>query len=205
MNILYLLDLLGTFAFAVSGALAGVRKDLDLYGVTVLGVVTAVGGGTIRDVLIGRIPPFIFQNTTYLFISIFASLITFYFSTFVEKKLKSLLIMDAVGLGVFTVIGISVGISYNIGYFGAIIMGVMTGTVGGMIRDILQGEVPLVLKKEIYASACIAGGLIFVFFDWLNLNKTIDVVVCIIIVITIRLIAIYKNWHLPRPSKEKGE
>lgn len=205
MNILYLFDLLGTFAFAVSGALAGVRKDFDLYGVTVLGVVTAVGGGTIRDVLIGRIPPFIFQNTTYLFISIFASVITFYFSTFVEKKLKSLLIMDAVGLGVFTVIGISVGISYNIGYFGAIIMGVMTGTVGGMIRDILQGEVPLVLKKEIYASACIAGGLIFVFFDWLNLNKTIGVVVCILIVITIRLIAIYKDWHLPRPSKEKGE
>jgi len=204
MSVLYVLDLLGTFAFAMSGAIAGVRKDLDLYGVTVLGVVTAVGGGTIRDVLVGRIPPFIFQNTTYLFISILASVITFYFSSFVEKKFKTLLIMDAIGLGVFTVIGISVGISYHIGYFGAIIMGVMTGTVGGMVRDILQGEVPLVLQKEIYASACIAGGLIFAFFDRLNLNKTLNVVICIAIVITIRLIAIYKNWHLPKPSKQKG-
>lgn len=203
MSILYLLDLLGTFAFAISGAIAGVRKDLDLYGVMVLGVVTAVGGGTIRDVLVGRIPPFIFQDTAYLFLSILASILTFFFSSFVERKFKVLLIMDAIGLGVFTVIGISVGISYHIGYFGAVIMGVMTGTVGGMVRDVLQGEVPLVLQKEIYASACIVGGVIFVLMDIISLNRTINVILCIFIVIFIRLMAIYKNWHLPKPFKKK--
>lgn len=198
MSLLYLFDLLGTFAFAISGAIAGVRKDMDLYGVTVLGIVTAVGGGTIRDVVVGRIPPFIFADNNYLFISIAASVIVFFFSKYVEKFKNSLVTMDALGLGVFTVIGISVGIDYNIGYFGAVIMGVMTGTVGGMIRDILQGEVPLVLKKEIYASACIIGGITFVVFDFLEFYKTLNVILCATIVFIIRIASIYKNWNLPK-------
>lgn len=198
MTLLYLFDLLGTFAFAISGAIAGVRKDMDLYGVTVLGIVTAVGGGTIRDVVVGRIPPFIFADTNYLFISILGSVIVFFFSKYVEKLKNSLSTMDALGLGVFTVIGISVGIDYNIGYFGAIIMGVMTGTVGGMIRDILQGEVPMVLKKEIYASACIFGGIVFIGLDFIGFYKTFNVILCATIVFVIRMTAIYKNWNLPK-------
>lgn len=198
MRLLYLFDLLGTFAFAISGAVAGVRKNFDLYGIIVLALVTAVGGGTIRDVLVGRIPPFIFTDINYFLISIAAALITFFFHKYVEKKYKLLLIMDAIGLGVFTVIGISVGLQYNIGYFGAVVMGVMTGTFGGMIRDVLQKEVPLVLQKEIYASACIIGGIIFVVFDILKIDNVLNVVISGVAVFLIRFVAIQKNWHLPK-------
>jgi len=198
MRLLYLFDLLGTFAFAISGAVAGVRKNFDLYGIIVLALVTAVGGGTIRDVLVGRIPPFIFTDINYFLISIAAALITFFFHKYVEKKYKLLLIMDAIGLGVFTVIGISVGLQYNIGYFGAVVMGVMTGTFGGMIRDVLQKEVPLVLQKEIYASACIIGGIVFVVFDILKINNVLNVAISGVAVFLIRFVAIQKNWHLPK-------
>lgn len=198
MRLLYLFDLLGTFAFAISGAVAGVRKNFDLYGIIVLALVTAVGGGTIRDVLVGRIPPFIFKDINYFLISIAAALITFFFHKYVEKTYKLLLIMDAIGLGVFTVIGISVGLQYNIGYFGAVVMGVMTGTFGGMIRDVLQKEVPLVLQKEIYASACIIGGIVFVVFDILKIDNVLNVVISGVVVFLIRFVAIQKNWHLPK-------
>jgi len=198
MRLLYLFDLLGTVAFAISGAVAGVRKNFDLYGIIVLALVTAVGGGTIRDVLVGRIPPFIFTDINYFLISIAAALITFFFHKYVEKKYKLLLIMDAIGLGVFTVIGISVGLQYNIGYFGAVVMGVMTGTFGGMIRDVLQKEVPLVLQKEIYASACIIGGIVFVVFDILKINNVLNVAISGVAVFLIRFVAIQKNWHLPK-------
>jgi uncharacterized membrane protein YeiH len=198
MRLLYLFDLLGTFAFAISGAVAGVRKKFDLYGIIVLALVTAVGGGTIRDVLVGRIPPFIFKDINYFLISIAAALITFFFHKYVEKTYKLLLIMDAIGLGVFTVIGISVGLQYNIGYFGAVVMGVMTGTFGGMIRDVLQKEVPLVLQKEIYASACIIGGIVFVVFDILKINNVLNVAISGVVVFLIRFVAIQKNWHLPK-------
>jgi uncharacterized membrane protein YeiH len=108
--------------------------------------------------------------------------------------------MDAIGLGTFTVIGISVGLTFDIGYFGAVFLGVMTATAGGMMRDILQGEVPLVLQKEIYASACIAGGLLFVCLDILNVIANINIFISAFIVITIRMISITKNWHLPKPK-----
>ena len=200
MTVLYVFDLLGTFAFAVSGAIAAVRKKMDLYGILVLATVTAVGGGTIRDVLVGRVPPFIFRDITYFFVSITAGLLVFFFHTYVERRFKLLLIMDAIGLGTFTVIGISVGLKFEIGYFGAIFLGVMTATAGGMMRDILQGEVPLVLQREIYASACIAGGLIFVSLDILNVMLNINVFISGAAVIAIRMISITKNWNLPKPK-----
>lgn len=200
MTVLYLLDLMGTVAFAISGALAGVRKNMDLYGISVLSLVTAVGGGTIRDVLVGRIPPFIFRDYNYIVLSLLSALLVFFFYRKVERGYNTLLIMDALGLGVFTVIGVKVGIDYNIGFIGAIFMGVMTGTFGGMIRDILQGEIPLVLRKEVYASACLLGGAVYlILFKLLGYNF-ITVLVSILVVFTLRMIAIWRNWSLPKPK-----
>lgn len=200
MKILYILDLLGTVAFAISGALAGVRKNMDLYGISVLSLVTAVGGGTIRDILVGRIPPFIFRDYNYIVLSLLSALLVFFFYRKVERGYNTLLIMDALGLGVFTVIGVKVGVDYNIGFIGAIFMGVMTGTFGGMIRDILQGEIPLVLRKEVYASACLLGGVVYlILFKLLGYNF-ITVLVSILVVFTLRIIAIWRNWSLPKPK-----
>ena len=119
----YYVDIFGTFAFAISGAIAGVRKKMDIYGILVLAIVTAVGGGTIRDVLLGRTPPFIFEDYNYLYVSIAAALLVFFFHKQVELRFKLLLVMDAIGLGVFTVIGISIGLDADIGYLGALLMG----------------------------------------------------------------------------------
>lgn len=199
MTVLYVFDLLGTFAFAVSGAIAAVRKKMDLYGILVLATVTAVGGGTIRDVLVGRIPPFIFRDIAYFIVSIIAGFLVFFFHKYVERRFKLLLIMDAIGLGTFTVIGISVGLKFNIGYFGAVFLGVITATAGGMMRDLLQGEVPLVLQREIYASACIAGGLLFVLLDFLNVIPNFNIFFSAFAVISIRMASITKNWNLPKP------
>lgn len=200
MSFLYILDLVGTAAFAISGALAGVRKEMDLYGISVLSLVTAVGGGTIRDVLVGRIPPFIFKDYNYIGISLLSALFVFFFYRKVEKGMKTLLIMDAMGLGVFTVIGVKVGLDYNIGFIGSIFMGVMTGTFGGMIRDILQGEIPLVLKKEVYASASLIGGIVFYLLYNTALLDFVNMFLSISVVFLLRVVAIFRNWNLPRPK-----
>ena len=198
LNLMYFLDLTGTAAFAISGAIAGVRKDSDIYGVIVLGCVTAVGGGTLRDILVGRIPPFIFQDYNYLTLSILASITVFFFHKFFEQRYDILLIMDALGLGVFTIIGLSIGLDYKIGYLGAIMMGVMTGTAGGMIRDVLLGEIPLVLQKTVYASACLAGGILFIILFKIGLDKNINLFISATTVFVIRMLAIKLNWNLPK-------
>ncbi len=198
MSILYILDLVGTFAFAVSGALAGVYKKMDLYGVIVLGLVTAVGGGTLRDTLIGRTPPFIFSDYNYLLLAIIASLLVFHFHRLVERNQRLLLFMDALGLGTFTVIGASVALEAQIGYPGAVLMGIMTATAGGMVRDLLRREIPLVLTREIYASACLAGGIFFCLFDMAGMPRGVNLLVAGGVVFLIRYCAISWGWRLPR-------
>ncbi len=198
MSLLYSLDLVGTLAFAISGALAGVYKKMDLYGVIVLGLVTAVGGGTLRDVLIGRVPPFIFSDYSYLALAVAGSLLAFFFHKLVTRGQRVLLLMDALGLSTFTVIGISVGLEHGIGYPGAVMMGIMTATAGGMVRDLLRQEIPLVLTREIYASACLVGGVIFCIGDAASLARGINLVVAGSVVFLIRWLAIRKGWRLPQ-------
>lgn len=198
MTLLYSLDMLGTFAFAVSGALAGVRKEMDIYGISFLAVITAVGGGTTRDVLMGRTPPFVFVDYNYIYISVFAAFLVFMFHKHIAKTLTLLIYMDALGLGVFNIIGISVGLNHGIGYLGSIALGVMTGTGGGMMRDVLTGETPFVLKREIYASACILGGASFIAMELMGINRPVGLTLSAVIVILIRVLAIIKDWNLPK-------
>ncbi len=197
--LLYALDLTGTFAFAISGALAGVYKKMDLYGVIVLGLVTAVGGGTLRDVLIGRTPPFIFSDYSYLGLALLASIVAFRFHRLVERGQRLLLLMDALGLGTFTVIGTSVAIKHGIGYPGAIMLGTMTATAGGMVRDLLRQEIPLVMTREIYASACLAGGGLFCLFDAIGMHHGLNLILAGAAVFAIRCFAIMHGWKLPQP------
>jgi len=200
MSFLYALDLIGTFAFAISGALAGVYKKMDLYGVIVLGMVTAVGGGTLRDLLIGRIPPFIFSDYSYLALSLVVALVVFYGHKLVERGQRLLLLMDALGLSTFNVIGVSVALDHDMGYPGAVLMGIMTATAGGMVRDLLRQEIPLVLTREIYASACLVGGVIFCILDALGLPRVADLMIAGLMVFMIRWFAIRRGWKLPKAS-----
>lgn len=197
MNLLYALDLLGTVAFAASGAWAGVRRDMDLFGVVLLGLVTAIGGGTVRDILLGA-PPFILKNETYLYLSLIVSLLVFIFHQKMEFIQHPLQYFDAVGLGTFVVIGTGKAIDYHIGFFGSVMMGVMTAVAGGIIRDVLSNQIPMVLQREVYASACIAGGVFLYILHFTIFPRNWTLIVAALIVIIVRLLAIQKGWSLPR-------
>ena len=198
MTLLYFLDLLGTAAFAASGALAGIRRRMDLFGVMVLGLVTATGGGTLRDLLLGDAPPFILKNETYLYLSIAVSIIVFLSYQRMSFLQHPLLYFDAVGLGTFVVIGTGKALAFNMGFLGSVLLGVMTATAGGMIRDILSNQIPLILRKEIYASACLAGAALLYILHHTDLPHSLSLLVGALTVILLRLMAIRFNWSLPR-------
>lgn len=197
MSFLYLLDLIGTAAFAASGAWAGVRREMDLFGIMVLGMVTAIGGGTLRDILLGDIPPFCLQDEVYLWLSATVSLTVFFAHRHLTLFKNPLLYFDAIGLGTFVVIGTGKALSFGIGPFGAVLMGIMTGTAGGLMRDVLSNQVPLILRKEIYASAALAGGVIMVLLLNTSLYRDLTLFLSAGIVILLRIIAIRHNWALP--------
>lgn len=198
MTLLYSLDMIGTAAFAASGAWAGVRRKMDLLGVLVLGMVTAIGGGTLRDLLLGDTPPFCLKDENYLWLSLVVSLVVF----FVPKKLESiknpLQTLDAIGLGTFVVIGTGKALQFGLGPFGAILMGLMTATAGGVMRDVLSNRVPLILQREIYASACIVGAGMMVLLLRTPLPHSLVVILSAACVIVVRLLAIINNWSLPK-------
>lgn len=197
MTIPYILDIIGTIAFAVSGAVVGVRKEMDFYGVTILALVTAVGGGTTRDIMIGRVPPIIFTDYHYLAIAVLVSVAVFFYHGHFVSKMKVYLTMDALGLGVFTVTGTSIGLAADIGWAGAVMLGVITGTFGGMFRDILAKEIPLVLQKEIYAVAAMLGGIIYCICDYSGVNKSINFLLVTAFVFSLRMISLQRKWSLP--------
>ena len=197
MDLLYILDLIGTAAFAISGALAGIRRRMDLLGVLVLGIVTAIGGGTLRDILLGDTPPFCFNDETYLYVSILFALATFFAYHIFDRYSNALLYFDAIGLGTFVVIGTGKALAFETGFIAAIILGMMTATAGGMMRDILSGQIPLILQKEIYASACLAGAGLFYLLSKLQMAHTTVMLLSATLVIVLRLLAIRHNWALP--------
>jgi len=195
---MYAFDLLGTVAFAASGALAGVRRRMDLLGVIVLGIVTATGGGVVRDLLLNDTPPFCFKNELYLYLALAASIVVFLTPRSFERMRRAMLLLDALGLGTFLVIGTSKALAFHLGFMGAVIMGVMTATCGGLIRDVLSNEIPLILQREIYASACVAGGALFYLLYHAAVPTATNLTVSALVVITIRCAAILKGWELPR-------
>ncbi len=201
MTLLYALDLLGTAAFAASGAWAGVRRKMDLFGVLVLGMVTATGGGTLRDILLGDFPPFSLKDETYLYISLAVALAVFLWHRHLEFLQHPLLYFDAVGLGTFVVIGTTKALHFELGYLGAVMMGVVTATAGGVVRDILSNQVPLILRAEIYASACVAGAVLLVVLHQTPLHPSLAALAAAATVVTVRLLAIRNKWELPRADK----
>jgi len=198
MTLLTLFDLIGTAAFAASGAWAGVRSKMDLFGVLVMGMVTAIGGGTLRDILLGDTPPFCLQDETYLWLSAVVSLAIFLGHRSLNAFKNPLLYFDAVGLGTFVVIGTGKALTFGIGPFGAILMGVMTATAGGLIRDVLSNQIPLILRKEIYASACLAGGGLMVLLHNSPVPRELTLFLTAATVILLRITAIRRNWSLPQ-------
>lgn len=195
---LYSLDLFGTLVFAITGALLGIHKKLDLFGVVVVGFVTAVGGGTIRDVILGHTPVFWLKDINYFLAVVAGSVATFLLGKKILRINVFLSISDALGLGVFTIIGINKGISSDLSMVFCIMMGVTTAVAGGIIRDILCQEIPMVLSREIYATACIIGGMAFFGMQKIGLPQYACTIISGLMIFSIRLVAIRMNLSLPK-------
>ena len=195
--LLYSLDLFGTAVFAISGAWVACRKDMDIFGAMVLAFVTAVGGGTIRDLLLGATPVFWFQDTLYITVIFASTMLAIALRSWHEKANWPLQVADALGLAVFVVIGVGKALAYGAEPVVAVMMGVLTGCGGGAIRDVLADEVPNVLRKEVYASAALAGGAAYVLLQS-ALGDTETIIISAALVLTMRLFALYNNISLPR-------
>lgn len=191
------LDLIGTFVFAISGAALGVQRGLDVFGVLVLAFVTAVVGGIARDVLIGAVPPASVASWHNLALAVVAGLLTFRFSRLFDRLKHSVLFFDAAGLGVFAVAGTQKALDYGINWPMAAILGMITGIGGGMVRDVLAAQVPTVLRADIYAVAALVGALVVVAGSALGLPPTTVALAGIALCVFLRLMALYRGWKLP--------
>lgn len=197
-----LLDIIGTLFFAISGVLTGLNKKLDAFGVFIIAFVTALGGGTLRDILIGKTPVGWMIDTQYIYIVLFGVLISVLFRKKLDQLRVSLFLFDTIGLGIFTIIGIEKGISKELDPMICIALGTMTASFGGVIRDILCNEIPILFRKEIYATICIIGGGLYFFLKQLNLNQDLLYLLTSSFIITLRLLAVYYKWSLPQLYKE---
>ena len=195
--ILVILDLVGTFVFALSGAMVGVRHRLDLFGVLVLSFVAANGGGVMRDTMIGATPPAALQDWRYVAISIAAGLLTFWRAGAIERWRNPVQSLDAVGLGVFAVAGALKAQAFGLGPVGAMLLGMLTGIGGGMLRDVLVAQVPAVLKAELYAIAALVGAGVVVVGTALSLPVAWVVVSGVLACTGLRLFAIRRGWAMP--------
>lgn len=193
----HLLDLIGTMAFAMSGALTAMHKRLDPFGVFIIAFVTAVGGGTLRDVLIGRTPVGWMQDLKYVYVIILGFGLAILFRKKFDKLRTSLFLFDTIGLGVFTLIGLERGIMTGLHPVICIALGTMTACFGGVTRDILCTEIPTIFRREIYATICIFGGVVFFGLKKLNLEDDALYLVTSIVIITVRLLAVKFKWYLP--------
>lgn len=192
----HLLDIIGTMAFAMSGALTAMSKKLDPFGVFIIAFVTAVGGGTLRDVMIGRTPVGWMQDLAYVYAIILGFILTIVFRKRLDKLRTSLALFDTIGLGVFTLIGLQKGLEYELHPVICIALGTMTACFGGVLRDILCTEIPVVFREEVYATICILGGIVFFILKRWNVEEhTLYLITCLLIIV-VRILAKRYNWHL---------
>lgn len=196
-NYINILDLLGVFAFAISGALSAAEKKYDLFGVLFVASITAIGGGTTRDLLLGITPVGWMNDYSYIITISLAVVFTFIFYRHILKWRKTLFLFDSIGLGVFTIIGMEKALNAGVGWLFAIIMGVFSAVLGGVFRDTFNNEVPLILKKEIYATACFLGAFLLSIMYFLEIPSEYSVPITILIIILIRIISVRYQLSLP--------
>tara|TARA_R110002073_G_scaffold128999_3_gene275163 strand:- start:131205 stop:131834 length:630 start_codon:yes stop_codon:yes gene_type:complete len=198
MDIIYALDIVGTFAFAISGALIASKKDFDLFGVIIIAFVTAVGGGMLRDLLINAHPINWIGDLNYIWTILIAVVFTFLFKSKIAPLSKTLFLFDTIGIGVFTLLGLQKGLAYDLHPFIALIMGMTSAVMGGVLRDVLTNEVPLIFKKEIYASACLLGGVVYLISSEFIATEWVSFILGAIAIIISRLIAVKYHLELPK-------
>jgi len=196
MSILYALDLAGTLVFAISGILTAIDKKFDLVGAAVIGFVTAVGGGTLRDLLLGQTPVGWMNDLTYLGLIGVALPLCYLGRKYISKLRRSMFLFDTVGIGLFTIMGLEKTLNLGLSPIIAVMMGIVSAVFGGVIRDVLCAEVPLIFRKEIYATACLVGALAYLVAEQVSPLRDVNIGSSIAVVILIRYLAVRFGWHI---------
>nr|WP_288210164.1 trimeric intracellular cation channel family protein [uncultured Dysgonomonas sp.] len=191
-----IIEFIGTFAFAISGIRLASAKKFDWFGALVVGLVTAIGGGTLRDLLLG-LTPFWLLSSVYLWCTVFALFFVIVFRKFLVKLNNTFFWFDSIGLGLFVVVGSEKAFSLGYEWWVVIIMGTITGVVGGIIRDILINEIPIIFTQELYAVACILGAGLFCFLNYIGVNISVIQIASALFVFVIRIVATRYQWRLP--------
>lgn len=196
MTVISFLDYFGVFVFAMSGVLAASEKQLDLFGGFIIAFVTALGGGTLRDLLLNIDIAWIL-DTTYIYTVLGGTAFALIFKKIAKHIRKTVYLFDSIGLGLFTILGVQKALALDVPIVAVVMFGVITATFGGVIRDILCNEIPLIFRKEIYATACIAGALIYVSLSHFGVNEIINISISGSIIVLIRTIAVVKKLSMP--------
>jgi uncharacterized membrane protein YeiH len=198
VDLQYPLELIGTFVFAISGALAVRDKEHDLFGAGFTGFITAIGGGTLRDVLLGSYPLVWIGDVYFLYAILLGVLAAFVFPIFLLKLRKTMFLFDTLGIGFFTVLGVEKALGLGVRPEIAAIMGMFTAVMGGVIRDTLVNQIPILFSKEIYASACLTGAILYLILDYFGIERDYNMLISISVIISIRLVAVRYKLSLPR-------
>lgn len=204
MQIQYLLELTGTGLFAVSGAIAANRKSKpDWFGVTFIGFITSIGGGSIRDILLGSYPLSWVADEKRIYVIIAGIVLTSLLFNVLQKLRRTLFIFDSLGIAMFTILGTEKALAFHVSPFIAAIMGMFSAIMGGVMRDVLTNEIPVIFRKEIYATACLAGALIYLLLDALDLGRNVCLIVSVLVIFCIRVVAVRYRLSLPQFKREK--
>ncbi|MDX5338307.1 MAG: trimeric intracellular cation channel family protein [Cyclobacteriaceae bacterium] len=198
MELQYALELIGTFVFAISGALAVREKEHDLFGAGFTGFITAIGGGTLRDILLDSHPLVWIGDIHFLYAILLGILAAFLSPNFLSRLRKTFFLFDTLGIGFFTVLGVEKAMNLGVRPEIAAIMGMFSAVMGGVIRDTLTNEIPILFRKEIYASACLVGAVVYLLLDYFGLERSYNLLLSMSIIISIRLIAMKYKLSLPR-------
>ncbi len=194
----YAIETLGTVAFAISGSFAAMQRRLDPFGVLIIAFVTSIGGGTVRDLLLGDTPVAWMRDVNYCLLILVTSLLTIFFKTHIKKFKITLFLFDSLGLGLFTLVGVQKGIVFGLSPGICVALGTITGCFGGIIRDTLLNTIPLIFRKEIYATACILGGVLYFVLVRFNLEADVAKVIVIAFIFALRIIVVRYKLALPK-------
>jgi len=196
-NIASIIDILGTIAFAISGVITATKKRMDLFGILIIATVTSVGGGTLRDLLIGKSPVSWLLDSTFVYIIVATTIVGIIFRKQLRYVRRSLFLFDTIGIALYTVTGVEIALLINLNPVICVALGTITACFGGVIRDILCNEIPVIFRKEIYASACIAGGTLYVIMHHYGIAAGVNAVVSGLVVVIIRTLAVVYEVQLP--------
>ncbi|NRF39916.1 trimeric intracellular cation channel family protein [Pedobacter foliorum] len=198
INTMDAIEILGTISFAISGSFAAMQRRLDPFGVLIIAFVTSIGGGTVRDLLLGDTPVAWMRDVNYCLLILLTSIATIFFKTHIKKFKVTLFLFDSLGLGLFTMLGIQKGIVFGLSPGICIALGTITGCFGGIIRDTLLNTIPIIFRKEIYATACIMGGTLYFTLLYFNLKEDLAKVAVIAFIFTLRIVVVRYKLTLPR-------